>query len=50
MKYFEYEHKSKKRWLTDLLTVSDEVLDLKGEAFLNYIYDEITYKIAKKMC
>ena len=33
-----------KKWIS----VSDEVLDLKGEAFLNYIYDEITYKIAKK--
>ena len=36
--------KSIKKWIS----VSDEVLDLRGEAFLNYIYDEIVYKIAKK--
>ena len=36
--------KSIKKWIS----VSDEVLDLRGEAFLNYIYDEITYRIAKK--
>lgn len=34
---------SLKKWLS----VSDEALDLKGEAFLRYIYDEITDKIAK---
>ena len=28
--------------------ISDEVYDLRGEAFLRYIYDELTYKIAKK--
>lgn len=28
--------------------ISDEVYDLRGEAFLNYIYDEIAYRIAKK--
>lgn len=33
-----------KKWIS----VSDEVLDLRGEEFLNYIYDEITYRIAKK--
>ena len=33
-----------KKWIS----LSDEVLDLRGEAFLNYIYDEITYRIAKK--
>lgn len=33
-----------KKWIS----VSDEVLDMKGEEFLRYIYDEITYKIAKK--
>lgn len=33
-----------KKWIS----VSDEVLDMRGEEFLNYIYDEITYKIAKK--
>lgn len=33
-----------KKWLS----VSDEVLSMRGEAFLNYIYDELTYRIAKK--
>lgn len=33
-----------KKWIT----VSDEVLDLRGESFLRYIYDELTYQIAKK--
>ena len=36
--------KSIKKWIS----VSDEALDLRGEAFLRYIYDELTYKIAKK--
>ena len=30
------------------LYVTDECLDLKGRAFLDYLYDEITYQIAKK--
>lgn len=34
-----------KKWIS----VSDEALDLRGEAFLNYIYDELTYRIAKKV-
>ena len=33
-----------KKWIS----VSDEVIDMKGEAFLRYIYDELTYRIAKK--
>lgn len=33
-----------KKWIT----ISDEVMDLSGEAFLDYIYDEVTYQIAKK--
>ena len=33
-----------KKWIS----ISDEVLDLRGEAFLNYIYDELAYRIAKK--
>ena len=33
-----------KKWIS----VSDEVLDLTSEEFLYYIYDEITYQIAKK--
>lgn len=36
---------SVKKWIT----VSDEVYDMKGEAFLRYIYDEVTYRIAKKV-
>ena len=28
--------------------LSDEVYDLRGEAFLRYIYEELTYRIAKK--
>lgn len=36
--------KSIKKWIS----VSDEVIDMKGEAFLNYVYDELTYRIAKK--
>lgn len=27
--------------------VSDEALDMRGEAFLRYVYDEVTYKIMK---
>lgn len=30
------------------IRVSDEALDLSGEEFLDYIYDELTYQIAKK--
>lgn len=33
-----------KKWIT----VSDEALDLSGAEFLNYIYDELTYRIAQK--
>ena len=33
-----------KKWIS----VSDEVLDMTGEAFLRYIYDELTYKIMTK--
>lgn len=36
--------RSIKKWIT----ISDEAMDLTGEAFLRYIYDEITYQIAKK--
>lgn len=34
---------SLKKWIT----VSDEAMDLTGEAFLRYIYEELAYKIAK---
>ena len=33
-----------KKWIS----VSDEVMDMRGEAFLRYIYDELAYQIAKK--
>lgn len=33
-----------KKWIR----ISDEALDLGGEEFLDYIYDEITYQIAKE--
>lgn len=33
-----------KKWIS----ISDEVYDMRGEAFLRYIYDELTYRIAKK--
>lgn len=36
--------KNIKKWIS----VSDEVMDLRGEAFLEYIYDELSYKIVKK--
>ena len=36
--------KSIKKWIS----ISDEVYDLRGEEFLGYIYDELTYRIAKK--
>ena len=33
-----------KKWISN----SDEAYDLRGEAFLRYIYDELAYRIAKK--
>lgn len=33
-----------KKWIT----ISDEVMELRGEAFLDYIYDEFKYQITKK--
>ena len=33
-----------KKWIT----ISDEAIDLSGEEFIDYIYDELTYRIAKK--
>jgi HK97 family phage major capsid protein len=33
-----------KKWIS----ISDEALDLSGEPYLRYIYDELTYRIAKK--
>ena len=40
----ELKPESIKKWIS----ISDEALDLGGEAFLDYIYDELTYQIAKK--
>lgn len=40
----ELKPASIKKWIT----ISDETMGLKGEAFLRYIYDELTYQIAKK--
>lgn len=40
----ELKAESIKKWIT----VSDEALDMSSEEFLYYIYDEITYRIAKK--
>ena len=34
-----------KKWIS----ISDEVYNLTGEEFLDYIYDELTYQIAKKL-
>ena len=34
--------------ITKWLSISDEVYDLRGEAFLSYIYREIAHRIAKK--
>lgn len=33
-----------KKWIS----VSDEALDMRGRAFLEYVYDELTYRIARK--
>lgn len=33
-----------KKWIT----ISDEVLDMRAPEFLQYVYDELTYQIAKK--
>lgn len=33
-----------KKWIT----ISDEALDLAGDAFLKYVYEEVAYQIAKK--
>ena len=40
----ELKPESIKKWIT----ISDEALDLSSEAFIDYIYDELTYRIAKK--
>ena len=40
----ELKPQSIKKWIS----ISDEVLDMRGEEFLRYIYDELTYRIAKK--
>ena len=40
----ELKPESIKKWIS----ISDEALDMRGEEFLRYIYDELTYRIAKK--
>ena len=40
----ELKPASIKKWIK----ISDELVDLGGEAFPRYIYDELTYRIAKK--
>ena len=40
----ELKPESIKKWIK----ISDEALDLSSEAFIDYIYDELTYRIAKK--
>jgi len=40
----ELKPESIKKWIK----ISDEAMDMGGAEFLDYIYDEITYKIAKK--
>ena len=40
----EIKPESIKKWIS----ISDEALDMRGEEFLRYIYDELTYRIAKK--
>jgi HK97 family phage major capsid protein len=40
----ELKPASIKKWIS----ISDEVMDMRGEEFLRYIYDELTYRIAKK--
>lgn len=37
--------KNIKKWIT----ISDEAVAMGGEAFLRYIYDELTYRIVKKL-
>lgn len=37
--------KNIKKWIT----ISDEALTMGGEAFLRYVYDELTYQITKKL-
>lgn len=37
--------KNVKKWIT----ISDEAVAMGGEEFLRYIYDEITYQVAKKL-
>lgn len=40
----EMKPESIKKWIK----ISDEAMDMGGEEFLYYVYDELTYKIAKK--
>ena len=40
----ELKAESIKKWIS----ISDEAIDLTGEAFIRYVYEELTYRIAKK--
>ncbi len=41
----ELKPESHKKWIS----ISDEAIDLKGEAFIRYIYDELAQQIAKEV-
>lgn len=41
----ELKPESIKKWVS----FSDEVADMKGQEFLDYIYDELTYRVTKKL-
>lgn len=42
--YVQLVPQSIKKWIR----ISDEAMDLKGQAFIDYVYDELAYKIVKK--
>lgn len=41
----ELKPETVKKWVS----FSDEVADMKGQAFLDYIYDELTYRVTRKL-
>lgn len=42
--YVQLVPQSIKKWIR----ISDEAMDLKGQAFIDYVYDELAYRIVKK--
>ena len=42
--YVQLIPQSIKKWIR----ISDEVMDLKGQEFIDYVYDELAYRIVKK--